>query len=35
MLLEEAELKLNAIDKDSAPIPGRTKVLEVNGLNNN
>ena len=25
MLLEEAELKLNAIDKDSAPIPGRNK----------
>ena len=25
MLLEEAETKLNAIDKDSAPIPGRNK----------
>ena len=25
MLLEEAEVKLNAIDKDSAPIPGRNK----------
>ena len=25
MLLEEAELKLNSIDKDNAPIPGRNK----------
>ncbi len=25
MLLEEAEVKLNSIDKDSAPIPGRNK----------
>ena len=25
MLLKEAEVKLNAIDKDSAPIPGRNK----------